>query len=90
MTEGEGRLEWHHAGLEVMDQVQIRVTHPRTGDPQEHLPWSGVRLGYLSDLRCMFPSGELHCSHDDGPPWLELSQANHIEEVIASDLVSGL
>ena len=63
VAQGEGRLEGHHPGLEVVDQVQVRVAHARAGDPDEHLPGAGVGLLDAADLGILLPSGQLHGVH---------------------------
>ncbi|MFN7969134.1 MAG: hypothetical protein U0P47_07350 [Acidimicrobiales bacterium] len=68
VAQGERRLERNHPRLEVVDQVQVRVAHPRTGDTHENLSGGGVGLLDVPDLRVVLPFGELHCVHGGPPP----------------------
>src|SRR5659263_146355 len=63
VTERERRTPREQARLEIVHQVQVRVTGARTRDPDDDLTGTGLGLHHLAELRGLLPGDELQCEH---------------------------
>lgn len=50
MAESEGQLVGQHARFELVHDVQVGVTRPRGGHPDQRLAGTGVGVGDIAEL----------------------------------------
>jgi hypothetical protein len=64
VTKGERQRERHHALVEIVEQVQVGVTRPRTTDAHHHLTGAGFGFGHLSEFGWLLPTSDLKGLHE--------------------------
>ena len=85
VAEGERHLPRHHVGLEVVDEVEVRVAEPGTADLHHDLAGAGLRVGHVLHLGLLLERDQPQRAHGTLLPAVRADSAGFLAVFYSDD-----